>query len=69
MCGLPSSGLFFDSFHFRRLEVKTVKICCNHAEIVPAAVVATGPEDVVLNELAVLLLQLPEVGLRVEDFE
>ena len=40
--------------------MKTVKICWNHAKIVPAAVVATGPEESVLNdsELAALLLQL-----------
>ena len=36
--------------------MKTVKICWNHAKILPAAVVATGPEDAVLNELAALLL-------------
>ena len=35
--------------------------------ILPAPVVATGPDDTVLKELAALLLQLPEVGLRVED--
>ena len=35
--------------------------------ILPAAVVATGPDDAVLKELAALLLQLLEVGLRVED--
>ena len=34
---------------------------------VPAAVVATGPNDAVLKELATLLLQVPEVGMRVED--
>ena len=34
---------------------------------VPAAVVATGPDDAVLKELATLLLQVPEVGMRVED--
>ena len=49
------------------LSVKTVKNCWNHAKILPAAVVATGPDDAVLKELAALLLQLPEVGLRVED--
>ena len=49
------------------LSEKTVKNCWNHAKILPAAVVATGPDDTVLKELAALLLQLPEVGLRVED--
>ena len=49
------------------LSVKTVKNCWNHAKILPAAVVATGPDDDALKELAALLLQLPEVGLRVED--
>ena len=47
--------------------MKTVKNCWNHANILPAAVVATGPDDAVLKELAALLLQLPEVGLLVED--
>ena len=37
------------------------------AKILPAAVVATGSVDAVLNELAALLLQLQEVGLLVED--
>ena len=50
-----------------KLSVKTVKNCWNHAKILPAAVVATGPDDDALKELAALLLQLPEVGLRVED--
>ena len=45
------------------LSVKTVKNCWNHAKILPAAVVATGPDDALLEELAALLLQVPEVEL------
>ena len=49
------------------LSMKTVQSCCNHAKMRAAAVVATGPDDAVLKELAALLLQLPGVELRVED--
>ena len=33
-------------------EMKAVKYCWNYAKILPAAVVATGPKDVVLKEIA-----------------
>jgi len=49
------------------LSVKTVRNCWNHAKILPAAVVAPGPDDTALNELATLLLHLSDSGLRVED--
>ena len=35
-------------------EMKTVQVkyCWNYAKILPAAVMATGPKDAVLNEIA-----------------
>ena len=52
---------------WEELSVKTVRNCWNHAKILRAPVVATGPDDTVVNELADLLLQFSDSGLRVED--
>ena len=52
-----------------KLSVTIAKHCWKHAEILLDAVVVTGPDIAAVNELAVLLLQLLEVGLLVEDVE
>ena len=56
-----------DAYCLGRLVGENRQKLLEHAKILLAAVVATGPDDTVLKELAALLLQLPEVGLRVED--
>ena len=58
-----------DAYCLGRLVGENCQNCWNHAKILPTAVVATGPDDAVLKELAALLLQLPEVGLLVADVE
>ena len=51
----------------RRCQWENVENCWNHAKILPMTVVATGPDDAVSNELAALLLKLPDIRLRIED--
>ena len=56
MCCLPSDFNWVNMCCLGWCVLKTVENCWNHAKILPAAVVATGPENAILNELAALLL-------------
>ena len=46
---------------------QTVKNCWNQAKISPSVLVASGPNDTVVNQLAALLIELQGSSFLVED--